>query len=155
MTYDPNDPNRAFEYPSLENGPPSADPYAPVDYPAANPIFQNPTYQPPQAFPPPYQGYAADPYDPYRAAGPQQGTSGLAIGALVCSLVGLVLCCFFVPSVVGTILGAVAMNDTKRTGQQGHGMAVTGLIVGAVGIAFGIGFWVFAAMAPDTSTRRY
>jgi Domain of unknown function (DUF4190) len=142
--YDPNDPNRAFEYPSQESRPP-VDPYAPVDYPATYPPPIAPGYPP---FPPPYQGYGADPYAPYPQA-PSRGTNGMAIGALVSSLMGLVLCFCFVPSVVGIALGAIAMNQTTRTGQSGHGMALAAVIVGAVAILFGIGFWLLAGLAPD------
>ncbi len=31
---------------------------------------------------------------------------------------------------MGLILGIIAMQQTKRTGQEGHGLAVAGVIVG-------------------------
>lgn len=159
MTYDQNDPNRPFEYPSLEgySGPP-ADPYQSVDYPPAYPSGAPPGY--PQ-FPPPYQGYGAPgygapgygahPYDPYGVA-QQPGTSGMAIGALVSSLLGLTLCFCFIPSIVGIALGVVAMGQTKRTGEKGHGMALAAVIVGAVTIVLGIGVYIIGALAPDDTT---
>jgi len=153
MTYDPNDPNRPFEYPSLEGySDPRANPYQPVDYPPAYPPGVPPGY--PQ-FPPPYQGYGAqgygygvNPYDPYGAA-QAPGTSGMAIGALVSSLLGLALCVCFIPSIVGIALGVVAMGQTKRTGEKGHGMALAAVIVGAVTIVLGIGIFIIAALVPD------
>jgi hypothetical protein len=157
MTYDPNDPNRPFEYPSLEgySGPP-ANPYQPVDYPYPSTYPSSPSGATgyPQ-FPPPYQGYGASPYDPYATARPQ-ATNGMAIGALVSSLVGLPLCICFIPSVVGIALGIIAMGQTKRTGEQGHGLAVAAVIVGAVTIVLGIGAWILVALAPDdTSSTSY
>jgi hypothetical protein len=108
-----------------------------------------PGYPPP--FPPPYQGY--DPFDPYGSGRPQ-GTSGQAIGAFVTSLVGLPLCWCFIPSIVGVILGIVAMNDTKRTGQDGHGLALAAVIIGAVTLVGGILLLVIGA-ASDTSDSSY
>jgi hypothetical protein len=127
MTYNPNDPNRPFEYPSSEgySGPP-ANPYQPVDYPANYPSGAPPDY--PQ-FPPPYQGYGANPYDPYGTARPP-GTSGMAIASLVTSLAGLTCC--GLSSVVGLVLGVMAMREIKRTGQEGYGLALAGTIIGGV-----------------------
>jgi hypothetical protein len=167
MTYDPNDPNRPFEYPSLEgySGPP-ANPYQPVDYPQNYPSGAPPGY--PQ-FPPPYQGYGdegyapqpygvpgygTNPYDPYGMAQPP-GTSGMAIGALVSSLLGVVLCFCFVPSIVGIALGFVAMGQTRRTGEKGHGMALAAVIVGAITIFLGIGVLIIGALAPEDTSSSY
>jgi hypothetical protein len=62
-----------------------------------------------------------------------QGTNGKAIGALATSLAGLMLC--GVPSIVGVILGVIAMRETKRTGQEGYGLALAGVIVGGLVVA--------------------
>jgi hypothetical protein len=58
------------------------------------------------------------------------GTNGAAIASLITSVVGLFFC--GVPSIAGLVLGIVAMRETRRTGQDGHGLAVAGTIVGAV-----------------------
>jgi hypothetical protein len=58
------------------------------------------------------------------------GTNGTAIASLVTSLAGLLFC--GIPSIVGLVLGIIAMRDTRRTGQDGHGLAVAGTIVGGV-----------------------
>ena len=60
------------------------------------------------------------------------GTNGKAIAALVTSVGGLFAC--GVPSIIGLILGIIAMRETKRTGQEGHGMALAGVIVGVLAI---------------------
>lgn len=134
MTSQPEQPFGEVEYPSLEQSPPSADPYAPVDYPASypQPVAGYPPAYPaypgyPTGYPPPYQGYSVDPYDPYRMTKPP-GTNGMAIGSLIASLVGLLFC--GLPSIAGIILGVIAMRETKRTGQEGHGMALAGTIIG-------------------------
>ena len=37
-----------------------------------------------------------------------------------------------VASVVGLILGIIGMREIKRTGQEGHGLALAGVIIGAI-----------------------
>ena len=117
-----------------------------------------PPGMPPPGYPPQYQGgyggYGA-PYDPYAPARPV-GTSGKAIAALVTSLSGLFFC--GVPSIVGVILGIIAMRETKRTGQEGHGMALAGVIVGALSV---VGWLVYVVIifvviaASSTTTYGY
>lgn len=155
MTYPPEQPSQGVEYPPLQGSAPQADPYAPVDYPTSYPPLP-PVYPPPPvgayppppvgAYPPPsaagypsgypgypgYPGYFADPYDPYRPGKPP-GTNGKAIAALLTALIGLIFC--GVPSIVGLVLGIIAMRETKHTGQDGYGLALAGTIVGAVVIA--------------------
>jgi hypothetical protein len=61
----------------------------------------------------------------------------MAIAALVTSLVGLLFC--GLPSIVGMVLGMVALGETKRTGQKGRGLALAGIIIGAVVIVVVVG----------------
>lgn len=128
------------QYPNRPNGFPAPDPnqYPPVDYPL--------DYQgPPPPFPPPYTGGYPYPYDPYRPVRPP-GTNGLAIATLVTALVGLFFC--GVPSLVAVIIGPMAMRQTRRTGQQGFGIALAGTILGAL-VLLGVLLYVlfFAAWA--------
>jgi hypothetical protein len=128
----PSEPFRGMEYPSLENSAPQRDPNALVDYPDAG--------LPPPVYPPPYAGapdyppapgyYPGASYDPYRPMKPS-GTNGLAIAALVVSVASLMIFCG-IPSFVGMILGIVAIQQTRRTGQDGFGLALAGVIVGAI-----------------------
>jgi hypothetical protein len=136
---------------------PPADPYAPVDYPADYPplppaVYPSPyaapypsPYPPPTGYPypPAYPGYAVDPYDPYRPTKPP-GTNGKAIASLVTSLAGLMLC--GLPSIAGIILGIVAMRETKRTGQDGFGLAVAGLAIGSVVVALVVLYIAFVVI---------
>jgi hypothetical protein len=151
MTYDPNDPNRAFEYPSLEQSGHPVDPSAPIDYPATNPTgYPQPPGYPPAtgypgpAFPPLYQPYGTPPHDPFRLGAPQE-TNGQAIGALVAGIVGVPLCFCGIPSIIAIVLGFLAMSETKRTGQDGHGMALAGVIIGVIGLALAVLTWIASA----------
>jgi hypothetical protein len=138
---DPDQPFRGLEYPSLENSakPQQPDPHAPVDYPT-DAGLPPPVYPTPYPNVPGYHGAPAAPgyyyhpgaaYDPYRPTKPP-GTNGKAIAAIVTSAMGF-FCC--VPSIVGLILGIIAMRETKRTGQEGYGLALAGAILGGVVVA--------------------
>jgi len=106
----------------------TSDPEQPVDYPADVGL-------PPPVYPG-YPGYPVAPsyysggYDPYRPTKPP-GTNGMAIAALAVSAASLVLFCG-IPSFIGVVLGIIAMRETKRTGQDGFGMALAGTIIGAL-----------------------
>lgn len=52
-------------------------------------------------------------------------TNGMAIASLILSIIGI--------SIVGVILGIVALNQIKKTGEEGRGLALAGIIVGAIG----------------------
>ena len=41
-------------------------------------------------------------------------------------------------AIVGLVLGVMAMRETKRTGQAGHGMALAGTIIGGLFVAAGV-----------------
>jgi uncharacterized membrane protein len=148
----PTDPHAAVDYPSdavvtpPNYGPPPGFPqsgYAPPDpqqvgYPPPGypqPGYPQPGYPQPgypqPGYPPQYPGSYGYAYDPY-AQGRPTGTNGKAIAALVTSLAGLFFC--GIPSLAGLILGIIAMRETKRTGQEGHGMALAGVIVGALAV---------------------
>jgi uncharacterized membrane protein len=90
------------------------------------------TQQPP---PPPPGGYCQPGYG---APAPSQ-TSGKAIASLVTGLVGLItFCCgfFVISSIAGVVLGLLARRDIRASNGtlRGDGMALTGIISGAVGI---------------------
>ena len=132
-------------HPWQETPPPPIDPQQPpVNYPESAPGYPPPPpFYPPRYPPGPpgypgYPGYAgySDPYDPYPVTPP--GTNSLAIGSLVASIGGfplLFLCYLGVASwVVGVVLGIVALNQIKQTNQEGRGMAIAGIAVGAVAL---------------------
>ena len=133
---DPEKPAQRFggEYPSLENSR-QPDPYAPVDYPA-DAGFPPPIYAPP---PPGLPGRRTrvlprrtTRIGRYRTP----GTNGKAIASLVTSIAGVACCGPLV--IVGFILGVIAMRETKRTGQEGYGVALAGTIIGGLALAAGL-----------------
>lgn len=87
---------------------------------------QQPYGQPYGGYGPPSGGYG----QPGGYGAPPAGkTNGMAIASLICSLLGLVTC---VSAIVGVILGHIALGQIKRTGEEGRGMAMAGVIVGYV-----------------------
>ncbi|MEU7629802.1 DUF4190 domain-containing protein [Nocardia sp. NPDC049220] len=139
----PQYPNAAPSgYPSAPQYPvqPPAQPMTPPPQP------QYPAYhQAAQPYPQPNYPY---PYQPYGAS--VQGTNGVAIGALISSLVGFVTC--GLGSIVGIILGTVALNQIKQSGQEGRGMALAGIWVGVGSIVLGILWFVFVIVVGATSS---
>ena len=141
-------------YPPPANSPPPypgrAD-YGPPGYQDAQ-GYGGPSYPPPppqygQPYPPPSYGggYGGPPgypgpydaYQPYRDRSHE--TNGLAIGSLVTSVAGgllgipLSFVCYIgilIP-IVGAVLGVVALSQIKRTNQQGRGLAIAGIVIGA------------------------
>lgn len=69
---------------------------------------------------------------------PVQKTNTLAIVALVGS--------FFV-SLVGIICGHIALKQIKETGEQGRGLALAGLIIGYIGLAIGVLWFIIVIIA--------
>lgn len=88
----------------------------PPQYGAAPQYGSQPSAYPPGGPPGPYSGYPAS-----------QGTSGLAIASMVCSLLGI--CCVLL-ALPGVILGHVALSQISRQGGGGRGMAIAGLVIG-------------------------
>jgi hypothetical protein len=80
---------------------------------------------------------------------PQQsvhGVSQLAIWSLAASTLGLFSCGF--TSVPGIILGVLALNKVKKTGQAGRSQALAGIAVGTVTLILGIVLFVWLDKQP-------
>jgi hypothetical protein len=92
-------------------------------YPGPQYSAPTPPYGAPPGYPP--AGYGT----PY--GGAPSSTNPLAIASLVASAIG-VLC--GVGSIIGIVLGIVALNQIKRDNQGGHGLAIAGIAVGAVSL---------------------
>jgi hypothetical protein len=117
---------------------------APSSAPSSYPPPQ-PGYPPPAGYgydAPPYQpmspGYG-QPYPPSGYPASQSRTNTLAIASLVASLVGLLPLC---GPIGGIVLGGIAINQIKRTQQEGYGMAVAGIVVGAATLMVGLIFFL-------------
>jgi hypothetical protein len=63
----------------------------------------------------------------------ERATNGKAIGSLLMGVIG-VTGFPFVASVVAVILGHMARKEMKTDGKQGQGLALTGIILGWIGI---------------------
>jgi hypothetical protein len=94
---------------------------------------------PPPGYGPPPTGYPAPDYAAYGQ--PSRKTNPMAIASLVASLVGFVPFCFFgIPSIIGIVLGIVALNQIQQTREGGHGLAIAGIVVGGVSLLISV-FW--------------
>ena len=153
---------------------PPAQPGQPTQPPYGQPPAQNPGYapgygpqpgygstqpgQPPYGAPPqPGQPGYGQPGQPYGYP-PSTRTNGMAIAALVCSLAAFVVC---ISAPVGIVLGFVALSQIKRTGEQGRGLALAGIWVGAaftalvvIGLAVLVAFGIWAADEVDQACDR-
>jgi Domain of unknown function (DUF4190) len=135
--------------------PPSADPapsydptaygqqyYQQQGYPSSSypqsgyqqPGYQQPGYQQPGYSQPPAGAYSA--YYGYQPQypPPTRGTNTMAIMAIVFA---------FVFSPLGIVFGIIARKQIARTGEEGDGLALAGLIVGAVFTAIMVLYLVF------------
>ena len=83
------------------------------------------------------------PQQPYIPQPPQR-TNGLAIGGFITSLV----CC----GPVGLILSIVVLSQIKKDPSQGgKGLAIAGIVIGAIGmVALAIYYFVVIAIAIDS-----
>lgn len=130
--------------PAGQYGQPQPDVFAPVPPPPSGYRPPPPGYSP---APPPYGGgfpgvsYPGA-YD-YRGGHPAAlpTTNTLAILSLVASVLGLAC---VVSSVAGIVLGGCAINQIRRTRQEGYGLAVAGIVLGIATLVIYLVFLTFA-----------
>jgi hypothetical protein len=67
----------------------------------------------------------------------------MAIASLVCSLVGWICGIGFI---LGVIFGFVALSQIKQSGQDGRGMAIAGIIIGAAPIVILLSLYIVLAV---------
>lgn len=79
-----------------------------------------------------------------------EGAPGMAIGALVCGIIGF---CFAPLAIVALILGIVFLSKS-RDGQPGRGMAVAGTVLGGVGLVFSVVALLIAILLPALGAAR-
>ena len=53
----------------------------------------------------------------------------MAVASLLCSSIGWL---FIIGPLLGLIFGFLALNQIKQTGQRGRGLAIAGIVIGAV-----------------------
>lgn len=140
MTVPPTDPFRPPD--EQPQAPAAAPPYGQTPPVYAPPPGYPPAYgQPPPAYgqPPPQYGQPppyGHPYGPQY--GPQYGgypvhrpTNGLAIASMVLGIVWI----YWVGSVLALVFGYIARGQIRRSGHNGDGMAIAGIVLGWVGVA--------------------
>jgi hypothetical protein len=143
--------------PNYATPPPPPGYQQPPGYPP--PSYPPPGYTPPPSYPPPVDtgypppptygtpapGYGPPPSYPGYAGGYQQPgvTNPLAIWSLVASLIG-VIC--GIGSIVGIVLGVLALNQIKENRQGGHGLAVAGIVVGVASMIISA-LWYISAFS--------
>ncbi|OBH88547.1 DUF4190 domain-containing protein [Mycobacterium sp. E2733] len=117
--------------------------YGPPPYQPVPPQFGGPPagYGPPSYpggyYPPPdYLGGYGLP------SGLKPGTNKLAIASLISSFSGVFCCCL--GSIAGIVMGAIALNQIKRTQQDGYGLAVAGIVIGVATLVVGLVVAIFA-----------
>jgi hypothetical protein len=110
------------------NTPPAAEQpaWSPAGYPA-----------PGTAYPPYTQ------YPPYAAPAPQTSTNGFAIASMVLGIVWL----FGLGSILAVIFGHIARRQIRTRGESGGGMAMAGVVLGWIGVAFLIAYIAFVVIA--------
>lgn len=146
----PNPPSEAptVLYPTSDGpgAPPFAGGYGQQSFPDPGAGQQNYGQQPNYGQPPAFgqaPGYGQVPgygQPGWGQFGPVQpvGANGMAIASLICGICGF-LCG---TGILGVVFGFVGLSQMKRTGQRGRGMAIAGIICGAVWILLTVVFLV-------------
>ncbi|MEU8640101.1 DUF4190 domain-containing protein [Amycolatopsis sp. NPDC048633] len=125
-------PPGAFEAPAAHI---PGTPYVAPGQPQPVYQYQQPSY--PMPYGQPYGGpapYVQPPYVPAQ----HKPDNALAIGALVCSILGF---CSGITAIAGLVMGHIALSKTNRGEAGGRGMATAAVIVGYVVIALWVGFF--------------
>jgi hypothetical protein len=70
-------------------------------------------------------------------------TNGLAIAAVVMGIAGVLSAWVLLPSILAVVFGLVSRSQIKRSAgmQEGRGLAIAGLVLGADGLLVGL-IWV-------------
>ena len=109
--------------------------------------------------PPPPGGRYGGPGQPY---GQQPGfggqqppqTSGMAIISLVTRILGLLCCGSLLFSIAALVLGYLGKKEIDEGRKTGKGMAMAGLILGAIGVVLGI-IWIILVIAGSVDFNAY
>ena len=87
-------------------------------------------------------------------AKPNPPTSGMAIASLVCGVLGA---CTFITSIIGVVLGILALNQIKNSNGEkgGQGVAIAGIVVSGVTLViFLFGALMAGIMLPAIGVAR-
>ncbi len=145
--YDPQPSGRPQDPYAAPATPPAEGPAVPAPPYAEGPAAPAPYGAAPAPYPPSPGPYESSPYGsgPYGAPA-QPGTDGFAITALVTGLLGL--------SLVAVGFGIAALRRIGRSGRSGKGLAIAGIVLGAVStVAWGAIIAFFVALAGSDEFR--
>lgn len=94
----------------------------------------------------PPQVYQPGPY------GAQRPTNGMAIAALICGVCQIFF--WFVAGIPAIVLGHMARKQIRQTGEAGDGMALTGMILGYIGLALTALFVILIVIIAVAASRH-
>jgi hypothetical protein len=83
---------------------------------------------------------------------PRPKNNSLAVAALICGLSQILFWFLLVPGVLAFIFGLVSLKQMSQRGEAGRGMAVTGVVLGAVGVLISILIYIAAASVGSHSS---
>ena len=111
------------------------------------PGWSNPS---PSQPPPNHGGGDYGPQGDYASSGPPQPSNGIGIAAMVVGIVALVLSWIpflgLVLGIVGLVLGILGIRKVNRREATNKGMAITGVVTGAIATLIGA-FFTIATIA--------
>lgn len=109
-----------------------------------------PPYGPPGPYGPAGGGWPPPPYGPSGPYGPAGGGWPPVAGRRTNSLAIAALCCAIGQAIAGPlagiaaiVLGAMSLKQIQVSGEEGRGMAMTGLVLGVVGLILFVVFVIF------------
>lgn len=85
--------------------------------------------------------------------GAQRPTNGLAMAALICGLCQIFF--WVLTGVPAIVLGHLARRQIRQTGEAGDGMALTGMILGYIGLALAVLFTVIIVLIALSVARHH
>lgn len=137
-------------------------------YPEEQPQYGQPsswTPQPP-AIPGQVMPYSAPPQSPAGWQQPVQAgypsaygplvrpTSGMATVSMIFGIVGLLLFCLVIPSLVAVLTGHIALKETRGGIKAGHGQTITGLVLGYLVLIPAVAWGVIAVFGMIVSAAE-
>jgi Domain of unknown function (DUF4190) len=97
-------------------------------------------------------GYG-QPYGAYGSYGPGGYGAPRVHGTNTMAVLSLIFAFFF--SLLAVIFGHVALGQIRRTGEQGTGMAVVGLLLGYIGLIAGIALGIYVIVAGMSAAHGF
>ena len=103
-------------------------------------------WTPPPAPEPAWQNQPVGAETPFQPppAGTGTQSQGLAIASLICGILSLLCCNWFVVGLAAVIMGFIARNkaNSDPANYTGAGLALGGMITGAISLVIGVIFWI-------------